>query len=190
MRMANFLRTDDAIRRHNAKFSTSILGHNKFSDWTPEEKEAHLGEKNAPQDLDVSFMKATKSESQLPDAVNWCDVGACTPVKDQGACGSCWTFAAAESVESALWISKLGKEPIQTFSEQQLVDCVNFGDNHGCDGGWTYDAFTYYETSAAMHEADYPYTAQTGLRCKYDAAEGVVNLSSHVFVDKNPTAMR
>lgn len=43
-----------------------------------------------------------------------------TAVKDQGQCGSCWSFSATEELESA-WILA-GNEPV-VLAPQQTVDC-------------------------------------------------------------------
>jgi C1A family cysteine protease/fibronectin type 3 domain-containing protein len=96
----------------------------------------------------------------LPSSYNWCDQGGCTPVRDQGQCGSCWAFGTVGPLESAILIQDgLSKD----LAEQYLVSCNT--DGWGCDGGWW--AHDYHEWKVppgepgpgAVYEADFPYTA-------------------------------
>ena len=71
----------------------------------------------------------------LPPAFNWCDLDGCTPVRDQGQCGSCWAFATVGALELNI-IIRAG-EP-EDLSEQYLVSCNSEG--WGCNGGsWAHD---------------------------------------------------
>lgn len=80
---------------------------------------------------------------QPAESVDWEAAGAVTPVKDQGACGCCWAFVTAASLESATFIASGGS--LTQLSEQELVDCTNavalpapYGrySNAGCGGGY------------------------------------------------------
>ena len=59
--------------------------------------------------------------SNLPSEVNWVTDGAVTGVKDQGQCGSCWSFSTTGAMEGAHFIAG---NALESFSEQQLVDCA------------------------------------------------------------------
>jgi cathepsin H len=84
-----------------------------------------------------------------------------SPVKNQGSCGSCWTFSTIGSLESHWNI--LGKGKNITFSEQQLVDCAGDFDNHGCKGGLPSHAFEYIKHAGGIEsDVTYPYTAKDG----------------------------
>ena len=117
------------------------LGHNEFSDMTQEEFQAHfsLGPHGTVKDgtLQAAASKETAeqvleamSELELPDYVNWVQMGAVTPIKNQGACGSCWAFSTTGALEGAKAI-KTGE--LVSLSEQNLIDCDKV--DLGCMGG-------------------------------------------------------
>lgn len=102
----------------------------------------------------------SRTERALPASFNWCDLGGCTPVGDQGYCGSCWAFATAAAFESNI---KIMDGLVRDLAEQYLVSCNT--DGWGCGGGWR--AFDYYQDrippdepeAGAVYEADFPYAA-------------------------------
>jgi len=106
--------------------------------------------------------------SSLPDAVDWTLNGAVTPVKNQGGCGSCWTFSATGALEGA-W--KIHAGPLVSLSEQQLVDCVNGGG--GCSGGLMEYAFNYEKDVDVCTEASYKYEGRNGACRAAGCAAGI-----------------
>jgi predicted secreted protein len=117
------------------------------------------------------------SPTALPDNFSWGDTGKLTPVRDQGACGTCWAFSAAGIMESDMLIAG---GPSQDLSEQYLVSCNNDGFNrlegginaaYSCDwGGWSWDAHDYHidqigrnsNPVGAVLESIFPYTSGGG----------------------------
>jgi C1A family cysteine protease len=97
----------------------------------------------------------------VPSSFNWCDSNGCTPVKNQGSCGSCWAFATAGPLESLI---KINDGVTVDLSEQYLVSCNT--DGWGCDGGfWAHDyhewKYANGETEAgAVLESSFPYEAR------------------------------
>jgi predicted secreted protein len=97
----------------------------------------------------------------LPSAFNWCDQGACTSVKNQSTCGSCWAFSTVGVLESNILIyDSLSKN----LSEQYLLSC----NTNGWDCGGGLFAHDYHEwkvppgepDAGAVYEVDFPYTAR------------------------------
>jgi len=131
---------------------------------------------------DSPFFSATAPSD---GEVDWVAKGAVTNVKDQGSCGSCWSFSTTGSVEGLEFVTT-GK--LHSMSEQQLVDCsfgVPYG-NLGCSGGLMDSAFEYVMKYGLEEESVYPYNAKRD-KCLYDASKVV--FMNKVFKDVTPNSL-
>jgi cathepsin L len=156
---------------HNADSRQAYKkGINQFTDMTEAEFSQYLGNTvtlaNQRRMALEPAQHPTVPLDQLPDSVDWRDKGVVTPVKNQGACGSCWAFATVEGVESAV-MRDAGK--LLTLSAQDVTSCTknpqHCGGTGGC-GGATYElGYEQVAKDGIASEADYPYIAQTGT-CK------------------------
>ncbi len=108
----------------------------------------------------------------LPDQFDWRTLNGCTPIKDQGGCGSCWAFVTVGTLECNILIQD---GVTVDLSEQWLVSCNT--DGYNCEsGGWM--AHDYHLStpdacgaSGAVLEADFPYAAAvTTCNCPYPRA--------------------
>jgi len=161
------------IRAHNADpTKTWKEGVNHLTDRTEHEFRRLLGYKPAPAAAGQRFISGAPLPAAirdydftaLPDHVDWREKSVVSPVKDQGQCGSCWTFATAETVESHYAI-KTGQ--LAVLSEQQILDCTpnpnQCGGTGGCAGGTAELAMArIIEMGGLSSEWTYPYRSYWG----------------------------
>ena len=137
------------INSANRRGRTYVLQANHLADYTKAEKQMIKGRsKNALFSRVVAATANTPSPSELnpgsvcdlyvvsgknlPDAVDWRKSGLVNPPKDQGTCGSCWSFGFTGAIEGAV-AKSTGKLP--RLSEQNIIDCSWRYSNNGCGGG-------------------------------------------------------
>ncbi|CAN4109987.1 unnamed protein product [Withania somnifera] len=156
----------EMIRSHNKKGLSYKLSVNEFTDLTWDEfRRDKLG---AVQNCSATTKGNLKlTNTVLPETKDWREAGIVSPVKDQGKCGSCWTFSTTGALEAA-YAQAFGKGI--SLSEQQLVDCAGTFNNFGCNGGLPSQAFEYIKFNGGLDtEEAYPYTGKSGI-CKFSKA--------------------
>jgi C1A family cysteine protease len=159
-----YLAASETVDQLNAaaEGANVTYGLNSLADITPEEFKLRLGSRVSNQPS-VALVNAPLSSA--PNAFDWCKEGKCSPIKDQGQCGSCWAFATTENIESVHAIRE-GSLPI--LAPQQIVDCDT--GEAGCGGGDPKQAYQYVRSQGGLDtESYYPYRAVNG-NCKFSAA--------------------
>ncbi|EGG18656.1 hypothetical protein DFA_04151 [Cavenderia fasciculata] len=171
-----------------AKVDTEF-GVNKFADLSKEEFANYYLNKGGMESTDSETYAPDYSDkeiSNLPTSFDWRTQGAVTPVKDQGQCGSCWSFSTTGNVEGQ-WF--LAGNDLTGLSEQNLVDCST--KNDGCNGGLMPLAYDYIvENNGIDTEASYPYLAIQQKNCQFNPANIGAKIDGYYNVSSNETQMQ
>jgi C1A family cysteine protease len=100
-RLSQFARAHAEIEEHNMTESTFKLGHNKMSDWTEAEYLAILTHQPMPEEEKrVEYHPETVASSSPIDWRNYNGYSYVNAIKDQGQCGSCWSFSSNCALET------------------------------------------------------------------------------------------
>lgn len=133
----------------------------------------------------------------IPPSLNYTALGYVTSVRNQGLCGSCWTFRFklmkqnqariltnfASSVTGALEgqnFKKTGK--LTKLSEQNLIDCNKdiINGNFGCNGGNSLIAYNFVKSNNGItSSAVYPYRASDIYSCTFNPAYSITSVATY-----------
>ncbi|XP_041979731.1 cathepsin L-like [Aricia agestis] len=177
-RMKIFAENKHKIAKHNQRYQKGLVSYrlkpNKYADMLHHEFVHTMNGFNRTAKHSKGLYKGRESRGAtfiapahvaLPEQVDWRAKGAVTDVKDQGKCGSCWSFSTTGALEGQHF-RKTGY--LVSLSEQNLIDCSAAYGNNGCNGGLMDNAFKYIKDNGGIDtEASYPYEAVDD-KCRYN----------------------
>jgi cathepsin L len=171
-----FKKNLDFIEEFNSK-GLHQVAMNQFGDMTVEEFAAlHNGFK-MPSAEHLAAIETMPIEGiELPSSKDWRQDGAVTQVKNQGQCGSCWSFSTTGSIEGC---HKLSGKDLVALSEKNLMDCSWSYGNMGCNGGLMTQAMQYVIANNGLDtESSYPYSPVSSHDCRFSKSSIGSTLSS------------
>merc|ERR1712002_91366 len=179
VRYANWKKDSEEVLLHNAAFGNEFTqAVNELSDLSEEEYERlYLSSLIIPQGPSNATMHVPDNEP-MPNAIDWRQQGLVTPIKNQGQCGSCYSFSATGALEGAVFRKT---QRLPSLSKSQIVDCSGRYGNYGCRGGWYQNAWKYLrDCGGSESESYYPYVARQGY-CRFN--RGYVDSTVSSFYD-------
>ena len=181
----------DKISQHNSENHHWKMGINQFTDWTPTEFNFYKSDFKHHWLNNINQLKTWTIQilpNDLPDDWDWVEKGAVTNVKNQGQCGSCWSFSSTGALEGANFIKN---KKLISLSEQELVDCSQSFGNMGCNGGLMNNAFKYVMKNGLCTEKSYNYTGKIDGTCHKNNCKSVINIRNYIdVIPNNPLALQ
>jgi len=182
-RYKSFVRFAIEVEEVNSDDSIPYTAENNFlSILTEEERKTRLG-------LNVTGHESSGAEPILSSADNYVQVHESrdfskkiSGIKNQGSCGSCWTFAATAALEGEIYF-KTGKKGV-SLSEQEYMECATTG--NGCNGGWMDWCYSYskmYDRIAPTSAT--PYTGKDSMSCYPSKVNALAADNANVKVTGN-----
>jgi len=175
------LRYIESVNRKGLSYSLAV---NHLADKSDEEIKILRGKQKsaAARNNGLSF-DIKKYKKKIPSSFDWRIFGAVTPVKDQGICGSCWSFGTTGAIEGAYFVKH---NHLVRFSPQNLIDCSwGFG-NNGCEGGEDFRAYDWIiKHGGIANEETYGQYLQADGYCHFNNDSIAATLTGYVNVTPN-----
>jgi len=184
------------VEQHNKEDNSFYLGMNALADLSHEEyKATKLGYKpKSPSSFGAIGTFDPSTVGPPPASVDWRThtPKVVSPIKDQAQCGSCWAFSAVEAMEAAAAMNT--GNAVVAGAPQQLVDCVDNGQDTCDKGGEMHDGYLEVMKQGGLDtERSYPYEGSSGHRCRFKTGNviaGTTNFAGYVNVTQgNETAL-
>lgn len=147
-----------------------------FTTMTLEEYQSLL----SPRSQRINLDKFVSKERSIPLELDWRTKGVIPPIRNQGSCGSCYSFGSIAALESRILIEKGGND--LDLSEQEIVDC-SIENNH-CNGGMGSLVYEYIKKNGLVLEKEYPYTAIYSGTCKRGTKKSFVRINGSKTVER------
>jgi len=179
---------------------SATFGHNLFSYMSASEfKVMHNAESYYKRELErrakpevAAKIASSKVENNgsIPSSIDWRKKGAVTYVKNQGQCGSCWSFSTTGGIEGQ-WF--LAGHSLVALSEQEFVSCDHV--DQGCNGGLMDNAFEWVVSNRqgqVTSETAYPYVSGEGQvpYCQINGKPTAAVITGHRDLAHSESAMK
>ncbi|KAL5248282.1 hypothetical protein ACHWQZ_G017459 [Mnemiopsis leidyi] len=163
-RYKSFVEYAQLVDKVNDDDSVPYVAEKNFlSILTAEERSGHLGFNVSGHESDRT-VSVEKRSGSVKVAASRDFSNKISGIKNQGNCGSCWTFAATAALEGEMYFQN-SKQGV-SLSEQEYMDCATPRD--GCNGGWMEDCYTYTRKSGRIAPTSaVPYKGKDSRSCRY-----------------------
>ena len=147
----------DRVALINEEADGWVAGNSKFfTNWTLAnttiltQADWRFGPLELAPHYDPDSLSALEIPSSFDARTQWKECSGLTTIRNQGPCGSCWAFAAIESLADRYCIADSSKYGKIELSAQYVMGCDRVG--HGCDGGYIDEVWGFLQSQGTTTE--------------------------------------